>query len=233
MMNHRGITERALETVESGLEKGREAIGAIVPMATQMIRPARRRRWPEGPMWFGLGVAVAGALVLASRWRLRSSRGGAGAPDAGDGRRLRDVMVTDVHAIEPATTVVNAAEQMHQRNVGALPIVDHGVVVGIVTDRDLVVRVLARRGVEADAMRVTECATKNPVLGRPDWTVERALIVMAQQQVGRLPVVDDQGRLLGIVTLSSLALRSQRPDETLAAARKVSLRSARTAAASR
>jgi CBS-domain-containing membrane protein len=68
-------------------------------------------------------------------------------------------------------------------------------------------------------------------VARDDWTPERALLVMAEQQIGRLPVVDERGQLAGMVTLSSLALRSQRPDETLAAARKVSLRSAREDAA--
>jgi CBS domain-containing protein len=140
-------------------------------------------------------------------------------------------MVSDVHTLHPDATVLEAAQSMRQKNVGVLPITDAGQVIGVVTDRDLVVRVLAKAGMDPAAVRVRECATANPVVARDDWTPERALLVMAEQQIGRLPVVDERGRLAGMVTLSSLALRSQRPDETLAAARKVSLRSAREDAA--
>jgi CBS domain-containing protein len=176
-------------------------------------------------LWIGAGLLVGVvSLVLSSR-RQRESL------DGQDRRRLRDVMITDVHAIEPDTTVVEAAEQMRQKNVGVLPIVDNDQVIGVITDRDLVVRVLAKRGADPATIRAVDCATKTPILAKPDWTPERALLVMAEQQIGRLPVVDDGGRLIGMVTLSSLALRSQKPDETLAAARKVSLRSAREDAA--
>jgi CBS domain-containing protein len=98
----------------------------------------------------------------------------------------------------------------------------------VVTDRDLVVRALAA-GVDPAVALVSDHATRDPSVARPDWPVERALGTMARQQVGRLPVVEEDGRLVGIVTLGSLALRAAEKDETLETARKVSLRSAKAA----
>jgi CBS domain-containing protein len=221
-MTPQAIADQTLRTIETGIEKGRHVIDALV--ATAPRRRERARRLPLGPFWIGAGL-VAGAAILLQGGR----RSGAGA--APSRRRLRDVMVSDVHTLHPDATVLEAAESMRQKNVGVLPITDAGQVIGVVTDRDLVVRVLAKGGTDPAAVRVRECATANPIVARDDWTPERALLVMAEQQIGRLPVVDERGRLAGMVTLSSLALRSQRPDETLAAARKVSLRSAREDAA--
>jgi CBS domain-containing protein len=233
MLTQRGIADQTLTAIEAGLGKGREAITTFMAEAPRaimanapraMTRPPRRAP-TLGPLWIGAGLLVGLAAVVLSNRRQT-------APQASqDSRRLRDLMVTDVQTVEPGATVVEAAELMRQKNVGVLPVVENGRVVGVVTDRDLVVRVLAKRGADPSAVRVMDCATKNPVLGKVDWTPERALLIMAEQQIGRLPIVDEQGRLVGMVTLSSLALRSKKPDETLAAARKVSLRSAREDAA--
>ena len=97
---------------------------------------------------------------------------------------------------------------------------------GVVTDRDLVVRAIAQ---EADprATRVGNCATVKLLVAHADWDTDRALELMARHQVGRLPVVDAADRPIGIVTLSSLALRAREEDEALSAAKDVSRRSAR------
>ena len=113
-------------------------------------------------------------------------------------------------------------------NVGVLPIVDNDRIVGVVTDRDLVVRALAR-GADVSTTRVRDCASTTVVSARPHWSLDEALRVMAECRIGRLPVVDDDKTVIGMVTLSSLALRSPRDDETLQAAREVSRRSTRAA----
>jgi CBS domain-containing protein len=225
MLTQHGIADRTLGALEAGLDKGREAFNTIMSGTPHAMSASRRRAPVFGLFWIGAGLLVGVASVMFSNGRQKEPR------TDQDRRRLRDVMVTDVHAIEPEATVVEAAEHMRQRNVGALPVVEQGQVVGVITDRDLVVRVLAKRGADPSTMRVIDYATRNPVLGKGDWTPERALLIMAEQQVGRLPVVDDHGRLAGMVTLSSLALRAHKSDETLAAARRVSLRSAREGAA--
>jgi CBS domain-containing protein len=218
MSTHNGIADQARSIAETGLGKALEII-----MTARSPKGASRLA-TLAPVCIGsAGLAVGVASLVLTSLRHRKSLGD---PDA----RLRDVMIADVHTIEPGATVVEAAEQMRQNNVGALPIVEAGQIVGVITDRDLVVRVLAKRGVDPSTIRVMDCATRNPVVAREDWRPERALLVMAEHQIGRLPVVDGQGHLAGMVTLSSLARRSRKPDETLAAARKVSLRSARDAA---
>jgi CBS domain-containing protein len=233
MRNRHGFTDQSLRTLGASLERGREAVSAIMAVAPYVMGSSRRRPSSSaltrvtsiGPLWIGVGVAAGLASMMLNHRRHRTRL------DGQDRRQLRDVMITDVHTIEPGATVVEAAEYMRQKNVGVLPVVEDGEIVGVITDRDLVVRALAQHERDLTTMRVRDCATKNPILAKASWTPERALLIMADQQIGRLPVVDDQGHLVGMVTLSSLALRSRKPDETLAAAKQVSLRSARDEAA--
>lgn len=144
-------------------------------------------------------------------------------------RRVADVMVADVVTIEPSASLITAARRMGDANVGMLPVVDRGRVIGVLTDRDLVVRGMARE-VDPDATRVSECMSDRVIPAHPDWPTERAIITMAQAQVGRLPVLDDDERLVGVVTLSSMAFRSRHKAVALEAAQEVSRRSAREAA---
>jgi CBS domain-containing protein len=133
-------------------------------------------------------------------------------------------MVRDVVTIKPSASLADAAKRMLDSNVGILPVVESGRVLGVITDRDLVVRALARTG-DLGSMAVSDCATSDPVVAHPDWNVDQAMETMAQAQIGRLPVVDDRNALAGIVTLSSLALRSRKDRETLETAKEVSRRS--------
>ena len=76
-------------------------------------------------------------------------------------------------------------------------------------------------------MRVADVATHSLIAARPDWPVQRAMETMATHQIGRLPVIDENDRVIGIITLSSLALRSPQQTEALDTAKQVSRRSAR------
>ena len=142
--------------------------------------------------------------------------------------RVRDVMVTDVLTIEPSASLVAAARLMRDANIGMLPVLDRSRVVGVITDRDLVVRAAA---CEADlaTTRVRDCLSDVVISAHPDWPTEQAIVTMAQAQVGRLPVLDDDERLVGVVTLSSMAFRSPHKAVALEAAQEVSRRSARAA----
>jgi CBS domain-containing protein len=143
-------------------------------------------------------------------------------------RRVKDVMIRDVVAIDSGATLLDVAKKMRDANIGMLPVIEGGVVRGIVTDRDLVIRAMTR-DVRPSEIRVDECLSEPPRCAEPDWSVEEAMDEMASQQVGRLPVVDNSGTVVGVVTLSSLALRSAKREETLDAAQEVARRSARTA----
>jgi len=141
---------------------------------------------------------------------------------------VNEVMIRDVVTIDASGTLLEAAELMRDVNVGMLPVMDEDVIRGIVTDRDLVVRAMTR-DVRPSEVRVSECLSAPPRCAEPGWTVDEAMEEMARQQVGRLPIVDPGGRIIGVVTLSSLALRSPRQQEALETAQEVSRRSARTA----
>jgi CBS domain-containing protein len=141
-------------------------------------------------------------------------------------RIVADVMVRDIVTIKAAGTLLEAAHLMREADVGLLPVLEDDEVVGVVTDRDLVVRGLARNA-NPLITPVIECASTSPVCASPAWHVDQALAIMAQEQIGRLPVIDDNGHVIGIVTLSSLALRGPDVDEALQTAQEVSRRSAR------
>jgi len=143
-------------------------------------------------------------------------------------RYVRDVMVPSAVTIGVSASLLDAAMRMRDENVGMLPVMDEDVVRGIITDRDLVVRAMTRN-VRPSEVTVRECLSEPPRCAEPDWTVDEAIEAMADQQIGRLPVVNPAGRVIGVVTLSSLALRSARQHKTLEAAQEVSRRSARSA----
>lgn len=140
--------------------------------------------------------------------------------------RVSDVMVADVVTLDAGRTVLDAARLMRDANVGMLPIVEDGRLSGVITDRDIVVRAVAA-GMAPGTMPVRECLTAEVVAAEPDWGTDRAMEAMAAGKLGRLPVVDDGQRVVGVVTLSSLALRARDEEEALEAAKEVSRRSAR------
>lgn len=139
-----------------------------------------------------------------------------------------DVMATEVVTIGPEGTLVEAAQLMRDANVGMLPIVEGGTLRGVVTDRDIVVRAIAQ-GVEPMTTPVKNLDTEDVIFARPEWDVEEAMRLMAERQVGRLPVVDAERQVVGVVTLSSLLLRAGDQDKVLETAEEVARRSARVA----
>jgi CBS domain-containing protein len=144
------------------------------------------------------------------------------------GARIEDVMIPDVVTIDATTTLAEAAGVMREANVGMLPVMDGENLIGVVTDRDLVIRGMTQ-DVKPSSVQVSECMSTNVIAVPSDAPVEGAMEIMAREQIGRLPVIDADGKLIGVVTLSSLALRSPQQENTLEAAQEVSRRSARTA----
>jgi CBS domain-containing protein len=116
---------------------------------------------------------------------------------------IRDVMTSNPTSCQPSTTVAEAAQVMAQEDVGPVPVVDNGRVVGIVTDRDIVVRVVAE-GRDPNATTVGEIASRDLATVTPDTNLDEALRTMAQKQVRRLPVVEGD-QLVGIVAQADVA----------------------------
>lgn len=117
---------------------------------------------------------------------------------------LKDVMTTKVETITPETTVYEAAEEMRKSDVGSIPICQGEQVEGIITDRDIVTRVLAQ-GKDPGKTPVRDVMTKHVQCVFADEDVGVAAQRMEDEQIRRLLVVDDDHHLVGIVSLGDLA----------------------------
>ena len=116
---------------------------------------------------------------------------------------VADVMNPDPVSIDAASPVTAAAQKMMQHRIGMLPVVRDGAVVGVVTDRDLVLRVLAT-GRDATGTRVGEVATDWVATVAPETPLERVELLIEERRVRRVPVVS-AGRLVGVVSQSDIA----------------------------
>jgi CBS domain-containing protein len=130
--------------------------------------------------------------------------------------KCSEIMTPDPVSIEADQPIKRAAVIMKQHDVGAVPVVDAPSsrrLTGIVTDRDIVVKVVAgERGVEQATVR--DAMTGSPVACRLDDDIEQALKIMSERQVRRIPVVDDAGRLCGIIAQADVATRINRDKQT-------------------
>lgn len=118
--------------------------------------------------------------------------------------RVGEVMTRDVVTIDPDSSVLDAAKLMAAKNVGALPVVDgDGRLVGMLSERDIVRRVVALERDPA-ATPVREAMTPQPVSVKPDYTLADAIRIMAQLNIRHLPVVDEQGGLVGIISVKDI-----------------------------
>lgn len=116
---------------------------------------------------------------------------------------VADVMTVDIATTSPSDTARDAAKLMQDRHVGDVLVVEADQLTGVVTDRDLVVRVLAE-GLDPDQARVGDICSSEVLEVRPDTTVEDALLIMRGAAIRRLPVVDS-GRIVGVVSLGDFA----------------------------
>jgi CBS domain-containing protein len=119
------------------------------------------------------------------------------------GKSIKDVMTSEVRACEPSATVVDAAKIMAQADVGPVPVVEGGRLTGIVTDRDIAVRVVAE-GRDPGSTTIGEIASTKLVTISPDDDLETAVKLLAENQVRRIPVVEGD-RLVGIVAQADIA----------------------------
>ena len=126
-----------------------------------------------------------------------------------------------VAIIQPTQSVAAAAERMRQEHVGALVVVQEDLrPVGVLTDRDIVTRVVAERA-DAASVSVAEAMTPEPVTVRVDSSLDQTLFAIKKHGVRRLPIVDEQGRVAGLVSLDDvLVLLSAELDQTAAAVRE-------------
>jgi len=117
---------------------------------------------------------------------------------------IRDVMTRSVEFATPDTPVRDAARRMKEHNIGSLPVCEGRRVVGVLTDRDIVVRGIAE-GLDPEKTPVNEIMSRNPVTVRDTSYLGEAEWIMRERQLRRLPVVDDKGNLVGYLALARVA----------------------------
>jgi len=118
--------------------------------------------------------------------------------------KIRDVMTPNPRTVSPNDTIQAAAQVMQSEDTGAVPVVNDGRVFAVVTDRDIVVRVVAEGG--SFSSPVGNIATKSVIFATPEMSTREASELMSEHQIRRLPVVEND-RLVGIVSIGDLAVK--------------------------
>jgi len=123
--------------------------------------------------------------------------------------KIQDIMSTDPSTVTPDTPITEAARIMKDHNIGMLPVVESEGsrrLVGVVTDRDIAIRHVAE-GHTGDCP-VREAMTEKVSTAKPDENVDRVMNLMAEEQVRRIPIVDERGDLVGVVSQADIVLEA-------------------------
>jgi len=123
-------------------------------------------------------------------------------------RHIRDVMTPNPVCVSEKDSIRDAARIMAREDTGVVPVVDGKKIIGMITDRDIVVRLVAEGKDPANA-RVNEAMTKNVRSVQEDSTVEDALQVMSKAQIRRVPVVNGSNEIVGIVSMKDIATETR------------------------
>ena len=120
---------------------------------------------------------------------------------------VSEVMTPNPRTVELSDTIQDAARIMREEDTGAVPVVEEGRVVGMVTDRDIVIRAVADGDFEAT---IDDIVSDDVVCATAEMTTAAAAELMGEHQIRRLPVVDDDENIIGIVSLGDLAVKENR-----------------------
>jgi CBS domain-containing protein len=120
---------------------------------------------------------------------------------------VRDIMTPGVETVSSSEPLQSAAQMMSSGDFGSLPVVDDGRLVGVLTDRDIVVRAVAL-GIDPSDTPVGQVASPDPVTATPDQDLDDALELMAAHRLRRLPVVEGS-RLVGVLSQADVALEAK------------------------
>lgn len=132
---------------------------------------------------------------------------------------LQSVMAQHVVTVSPSQSVQEAAALMNQYNIGSIPVVENGQVRGIITDRDITLRSTAQ-GMNGQTP-ISQVMSQNLITATPQMNVDQAAQLMAQNQIRRLPVVENN-QIVGMVALGDLATKQPYQDEAEAALANIS-----------
>jgi CBS domain-containing protein len=138
--------------------------------------------------------------------------------------KCKEIMTEDPACCLPGDTVDQAAQLMKDDDVGSIPVIaDQKTkrLLGIITDRDLAIKVVAPAR-EISAVRVEEVMTREPVTCHADDDLHEAIDAMEMHQVRRIPVVDDNNRIIGIIAQADIATRAKEPETTAEVVEEIS-----------
>jgi len=124
------------------------------------------------------------------------------------GTKVREVMTDRPRCVTLETPISEVAELMESEDIGSLPVLEGELLAGMVTDRDIVIRAIAK-GKDPRGMPVREVASREPVTVYAEDDLSNALKKMAIEQVRRLPVVDDDNRLVGVLSQADVAIEAK------------------------
>jgi len=139
-------------------------------------------------------------------------------------KKCKEVMTKNLVCCFPNDTVIKAAELMKSENVGSIPVVENDQtqrLVGIVTDRDLALKVLAA-GLDSKSTKVEAVMTRKVVTCRAGADLQKALDVMSKHQLRRIPVVDSDNKILGIISQADVAIHYGHPKRTAIMVKEIS-----------
>jgi len=126
--------------------------------------------------------------------------------------KLKEIMTQDVELIHPDDSLQTAAQKMRDRDIGFLPVCDGDRLIGVVSDRDIIVRVIAE-GRDPKAMMGRNLVTAPVIYCFEDQDVDEAARIMQENQIRRLVILNRDKRLVGVVSLGDLAM-NRPPDQS-------------------
>lgn len=139
-------------------------------------------------------------------------------------RTCNEVMTRNPVCCQPGDMVVRAAQLMKQENVGAIPVIENELtkkLVGILTDRDLALKIVAE-SLDASSTQTEAVMTPKVVTCHRNDNVQKAIDAMAVHQLRRIPVVDDNNRIVGIIAQADVATRVNHPEKTAEMVKEIS-----------
>ena len=136
---------------------------------------------------------------------------------------LKEIMTPEVEVVAPETTIWEAADVMRRLNVGSLPVSDGTKVVGIITDRDITVRATAE-GYDPHAARVGQCMSTELYFCMEDDETAAAEALMQEKQIRRVPIVDGDERLVGMIAQADVAISPMEPERVASVVKEISRR---------
>ncbi len=144
-------------------------------------------------------------------------------------KKCSEVMTKNPVCCRPDDLVAKAAHLMKTENVGSIPVIESEQtrkLVGIVTDRDLAVKVVAK-GLDANSTKVEAVMTRKVVTCLAEDDLQKALDAMAEHQLRRIPIVDSEHRIVGIIAQADVATRVNQPEKTAEMVKDISQASAK------